>query len=161
MISWLFGLFGRHPKACLVPVTGLAVLAGAELLLAARFKARLIPEPFDIYVVAGLVLATLALLAVALVWWVHNRLAAKFNEALAEVQGVLSAQLSTILARLVQDSIYNNRRTTWTADTQSSGHVYASGGRPAVTTGGPPRDAFGEIVGSNWVDPPTGEIKKP
>lgn len=159
MISWLFGVFGRHPKACLVPVGLLAVLAGAELLTA-RFGARFIPDPFDLYVVACLVLATLALLAIALAWWVHNRLVAKFTNALAEVQDVMGSHLTEILARLVQDSVYNRRRSSvaWTADTQSSGHVYASTARPAVTTGGPPMDAFGQIM-QGW-DPPTGEIGK-
>lgn len=157
MISWLFGVFGRHPKACLVPVGLLAVLAGAELLTA-RFGVRFIPEPFDLYVVASLVLSTLALLALALAWWVHNRLVKKFTDALKEVQDVLGSYLTEIIARLVQDSVYNKRRTSWTADTQSSGHVYASTARPAVTDGGPPMDTFGQIT-QGW-DPPTGEIGK-
>jgi hypothetical protein len=155
MVSWLFRVLRRHPKACLVPVVGLGALAGAQLLVHLYAGERFLVEPFGYLVALSLVLATLTLLMVALAEWIRARIDTK----LTAMEDHLASHLAEILSRLVQDGVYRRRRLSvaWNADTQSSGAVY--GQRTAVGAH-KPRDVMEQIM--HWGDPEdTGSLPVP
>lgn len=161
MISSLHQWLGRHPKACLAPVALLAALTGAELL-AATYGEAFLPATFTLLAGLWLILATLAMLAVSLAWWVRMRIA----NMLASVYEHAEAARST-LERMWP-------RPSWNGHTQQAmprviihtSHEYR--GRPVGTHA--PRgvirqidDAFDKMTAEFTEEPEdtTGDVLKP